>query len=176
MFKLKYGNHNFFCNMFFLMNFPINVVYYFLFVYFLSMFLFSFIKQLKILIHWLLSIIFLEKLRSGHKAFALLVSPNFFNFLIYFYLDGPHMFLHWHILLLYPKALKLISMMSSCLCLQIDRPKKLLILNVNELLCYFLHSTIWNESAWMFGKNINMNKMEVRTRMQHFFFHAFKYF
>jgi hypothetical protein len=86
------------------------------------------------------------------------------------------MFLHWHILLLYPKVLKLISMMSSCLCLQIDRPKKLLILNVNELLCYFLHSTIWHENAWMFGKNINMNKMEVRTRMQHFFFHAFKYF
>jgi hypothetical protein len=103
------------------------------------------------------------------------MSPNFFNLLIFFNLDAPQFFLHWHILLLYPKVLKLISMMSSCLHLQIDRPKKLLILNINGLLCYFLHSTVWHENAWVFGKNIDKKKMEVRTRMQHFFSHAFKY-
>jgi hypothetical protein len=85
------------------------------------------------------------------------------------------MFLHWHILL-YPKVLKLISVMSSCLHLQIDRPKKLLILNVNGLLCYFLHSTIWHENAWVFGKKIDMSKMEVEIRMQHFLSQTFKYF
>jgi hypothetical protein len=87
------------------------------------------------------------------------------------------MFLHWHILmLLYLKVSKCISMMSSCLCLQIDRPKKLLILSVNGLLCYFPHCVVWHRNAQMFGKNIDRNKVEVKTRVEHFLSRAFNYF
>jgi hypothetical protein len=129
MFKLKSRLIFFFGDMLFF-----NVLYYFLFVYTLSMFMFSFIKQLKILIHWLPSIIFKKKSFNGHKMFDLLMSP--FLFINFYLFKWATYFLHWHILL-YPKVLKLISMMSSCLCLQIDKPKTLLFLNINSLLCYF---------------------------------------
>ncbi len=87
------------------------------------------------------------------------------------------MFLHWHILLLlYFKVSICIAMMGSCLCLQIDRPKKLIILNINGLLCYFSHFAVCHGNARMFGKNIDKKKMGVKTRVEDFVSQAFKYF
>ncbi len=77
---------------------------------------------------------------------------------------------------LYFKVSKCISMMSLCLCLQTNRPKKLIILSFNGLLCYFPHSVVWHGNAWMFGKNIDKKTVEVKIRVEHFVFQAFKYF
>jgi hypothetical protein len=66
------------------------------------------------------------------------------NSLNIFYLNGPCMFLCWHnFLLLYFKVLKHILMMSSHLCLQIDRPKKLLILNAT-VCCVISHILLFD--------------------------------
>jgi len=37
-------------------------------------------------------------------------------------------------------------------------PKKLLILTVNNVLCYFPHSFIWHENAWVFRKILTKAK------------------
>ncbi len=66
-------------------------------------------------------------------------------------------------------------MMSSHLCLQIVRPKKLLIFNVNNVLCYFLPFVVWDGNARVFGRNINKSKMKVSWR-EHLFFNTLKYF
>jgi hypothetical protein len=66
--------------------------------------------------------------------------------------------------------------MNSHLQLQTNRPNKLLILNIDFFLCYFLHSIVRHGNAQVFGKHIDMNKVEVRKGVQHFLSQAFKYF
>jgi hypothetical protein len=60
--------------------------------------------------------------------------------------------------------------------MQIVRPKKLLILNVNDLLWYFPYSVVQHGNAQMFGRNIDRSKVEVRIGVEHFLSQAFKYF
>jgi hypothetical protein len=55
-------------------------------------------------------------------------------------------------------------------------PKKLLILSMNNVLCYFSQSIILQGNARMFGRNINKSKVKVKVRMKYFFAHAFENF
>jgi hypothetical protein len=56
-------------------------------------------------------------------------------------------------------------MMSSYLRLQIVGPKKLLIFSVNNVLCYLEHFVIQHENAWVFGRNIDRSKVEVKVEV-----------
>jgi len=58
--------------------------------------------------------------------------------------------------------------MSSFLHLQIAKPEKLLILNVNGLLSYFPHSVVQHGNAQIFGRNIDRSKVEVKIGVEHF--------
>lgn len=40
----------------------------------------------------------------------------------------------------------------------------------------FLAFVIRHGNTWVFGRNIDMNKMEIRARVEHFLFMAFNYF
>jgi hypothetical protein len=53
---------------------------------------------------------------------------------------------------------------------------KLLILNMNGVLCYFLWSVIIQGKQHVRGRNIDGIKVETRARIQHFFICAFKKF
>jgi hypothetical protein len=48
------------------------------------------------------------------------------------------------------------------------RPKKLLILNVNGVLCYFSPSIVLKGNARVFGRNVDKAKVEVRVGMEDF--------
>ncbi len=61
---------------------------------------------------------------------------------------------------MYFKVLKHILEMSSHLRLQIVRPKKLLILNINGLLCYFFHFLVRHGNARMFGKKYRLQQSQ----------------
>ncbi len=67
-------------------------------------------------------------------------------------------------------------MMSSCLHLQTNGPKRLLILSINNLLCYFPHSVVCHENARIFTRNIDRSKVEVKVRVEHFLSMTFNYF
>jgi hypothetical protein len=43
-------------------------------------------------------------------------------------------------------------------------------------MCYFLHSTVRHENAWVFERNINNSKVEVKVGVEHFLFTLFNYF
>jgi len=61
---------------------------------------------------------------------------------------------------------------SMCLRLRMSslEPKKLLVLNINGVLCYFPPLSVLQRNAKMFGKNVNKTKMET------FFSEAFQKF
>jgi hypothetical protein len=66
--------------------------------------------------------------------------------------------------------------MHSHLCSFSLEPKKLLVLSVNGMLCYFLPSAVLQGNARMFGKNVDMTKVEVRARVESFLNKAFQKF
>jgi len=74
------------------------------------------------------------------------------------------------------KVSKHILMMSSHLHLQFVTPKKLLIFNVNNVLCSFPHFAIRDGSEQVFGRNIDRNKVEVRVGVENFLSIVLKYF
>ncbi len=51
---------------------------------------------------------------------------------------------------------------------------KLLILNMNGVLCYFPHIVVLQGKQRVKGRNIDRNKEEARARVQHFIIQAFK--
>ncbi len=53
---------------------------------------------------------------------------------------------------------------------------KLLVLSVNGMLCNFLPSAVLQGNARMFGKNVDMTKVEVRARVENFLNKAFQKF
>jgi hypothetical protein len=55
-------------------------------------------------------------------------------------------------------------------------PKKLLILNVNGVLCYFPPLAILQRNARMFRRNVDKAQMEVRARVEDFLAKAFEEF
>ncbi len=67
-------------------------------------------------------------------------------------------------------------MMNSYLHLQTTKPKKLLIINVNDVLCYFEHYIVQQGNARIIGRNINKSKMEMKARAEHFLCETFNYF
>jgi hypothetical protein len=56
------------------------------------------------------------------------------------------------------------------------RPKKLLIFNVNGVLCYFSPSIVLKGNARVFGRNVDKAKVEVRVGVEDFFVKAFEKF
>jgi hypothetical protein len=54
--------------------------------------------------------------------------------------------------------------------------KKLLVFNVNGMLCYFPPSTILQENAKVFGKNVDKTKVEVKAYVEIFLSKAFQKF
>jgi len=54
--------------------------------------------------------------------------------------------------------------------------KKLLILNVNGVFCYFSQFVVLQGNAWVFGRNIDKSKVKVRAKMKHFFACTFEKF
>jgi hypothetical protein len=62
------------------------------------------------------------------------------------------------------KLSKCISTMSSHRHLQITELKKLLILSVNNLLCYFSHFVVWHENARIFGKILTKAKWKWKLK------------
>ncbi len=67
---------------------------------------------------------------------------------------------------------------STHLCLHSSplRPKKLLIFNVNGMLCYFPPSAILQGNAKVFGRNVDRAKVEVRVGAEIFLSKAFEKF
>jgi len=55
-------------------------------------------------------------------------------------------------------------------------PKKMLIININGVLCYFPHLAILQGNDRVFGRNANKTKVEVRVGVDNFFAKAFKSF
>jgi hypothetical protein len=55
-------------------------------------------------------------------------------------------------------------------------PKKLLIFNVNGVLCYFPLLAILQRNARVFGRNVDKAKMEVKARVEDFLAKAFEKF
>jgi hypothetical protein len=55
-------------------------------------------------------------------------------------------------------------------------PKKLLIFNVNGVLCYFPPLAILQRNAKVFGRNVDKAKMEVRARVEDFLVKSFEKF
>jgi hypothetical protein len=62
----------------------------------------------------------------------------------------------------------------SCVCSSCLGPKKLLILNVNGVLCYFPPSDVLQGGARVFGRNVDKAKMEVKAGMEDAFVKAFE--
>jgi hypothetical protein len=60
--------------------------------------------------------------------------------------------------------------------LKSTRPKKMLILNVNGMLCYVPQCVVQQGNARVFGRNIDKNKVEVRIGVEHFISNVFKKF
>jgi len=55
--------------------------------------------------------------------------------------------------------------MHLCLHSSSLEPKKLLVLSINGVLCYFPPSAILQRNARMFGKDVDETKVEVRVRV-----------
>jgi len=55
-------------------------------------------------------------------------------------------------------------------------PKKLLIFNVNGVLCYFPPLAILQRNVKVFGRNVDKAKMEVKARVEDFLVKAFEKF
>jgi hypothetical protein len=55
-------------------------------------------------------------------------------------------------------------------------PNKLLVLNVNGVLCYFLPSILLQGNVRVFGKSVNKTKVEVRIEVENFLRRHFKSF
>jgi hypothetical protein len=53
-------------------------------------------------------------------------------------------------------------------------PKNLLIISINSMLCYFPKCDILQNNLHVKGSNIDISKLEVRARVQHFLSWAFK--
>jgi hypothetical protein len=53
-------------------------------------------------------------------------------------------------------------------------PKKLLIFNVNGVLCYFPPSIVLQGNVRLFGRNVDKAKVEVRARLEDFLLKAFE--
>jgi hypothetical protein len=66
--------------------------------------------------------------------------------------------------------------MRSHLCSSSIDPKKLLVLSINGVLCYFPPLVVLERNARVFGKNVNNTKMEVRARMENFLNKTFQKF
>jgi hypothetical protein len=66
--------------------------------------------------------------------------------------------------------------MHSCLRLSLLEPKKLLILNVNNVLCYFLHLVVLQENARVFGKMLTRPKWKLELEWKIFLLQHFKSF
>jgi hypothetical protein len=62
------------------------------------------------------------------------------------------------------------------LCSSSLEPKKLLVLSVNGVLCYFPPLAILRSNAKVFGKIVNKTKVEVRARVENFPIKAFQTF
>jgi len=60
--------------------------------------------------------------------------------------------------------------------LKFTRPQKLLILNVNCMLCYVPQCVVQQGNAQVFGRNIDKSKVEVKTRVENFVSNVFKKF
>jgi len=43
-------------------------------------------------------------------------------------------------------------------------------------MCYFFHSIVRHENAWVFERNINNSKVEVKVGVEHFLSTTFNYF
>jgi hypothetical protein len=67
---------------------------------------------------------------------------------------------------------------STCLCVCSSPlgPKKLLIFNINGVLCYFPPLAILQRNAKVFKRNVNKAKVEVRARVEDFLAKAFEKF
>ncbi len=59
--------------------------------------------------------------------------------------------------------------MCSWLHSQVVKPKKLLILSVNGVLCYFPQCVVLQGNVWVFNINIDLMKVEVKVGVEHFF-------
>jgi hypothetical protein len=66
--------------------------------------------------------------------------------------------------------------MCSCLCSLFFEPKKLLVLIVDGMLCYFPPLVVLQGNVRMFGKNVDQTKVEVKTRVENFISKAFQKF
>jgi hypothetical protein len=55
-------------------------------------------------------------------------------------------------------------------------PNKLLVLNVNGVLCYFLPSILLQGNVKVFGKSVNKTKVEVKAEVENFLNKAFQKF
>ncbi len=64
----------------------------------------------------------------------------------------------------------------SRVCSQPFESKKLLILNMNGVLCYFPQYVISQDNVRVFGRNIDKSKIEVRVIVEHFLANAFQKF
>jgi len=53
-------------------------------------------------------------------------------------------------------------------------PKKLLIINVNGVLCYFPPSVVLQGNVRLFGRNVDKAKVEVKIGMEDFLVKAFE--
>jgi hypothetical protein len=60
--------------------------------------------------------------------------------------------------------------MSSCGCLKFVGPKKLLIINMNNVLCYVPQCAILQGIARVFRRNIDESKVEVKVGISIIFF------
>jgi len=54
--------------------------------------------------------------------------------------------------------------------------KKLLIFNMNVVLCYFPQYVILQDNVRVFGRNIDKSKIEVKVGVEHFLVNAFQKF
>ncbi len=59
-------------------------------------------------------------------------------------------------------------------CLRFARPKKLLILSVNGVLCYVPRCAVLQGTARVFGRNIDKSKVEVRVGVEQFLSNVLK--
>jgi hypothetical protein len=66
--------------------------------------------------------------------------------------------------------------MRSHLCLSLLGPNKLLILSVNDVLCYFSCLVVLEGNVRVFGKNVDKTKVELRARVENFLATTFQKF
>jgi hypothetical protein len=68
------------------------------------------------------------------------------------------------------------SSIRSRLCSSFVEPKKLLVLNINGVVCYFPHLVVLQGNARVFRKNVDKTKMKVRIGVKVFINKSFQKF